>query len=175
MACTPPLREALTDSISSGRLVDTKIVLYSRRDSSGAITKPKALYANSRVLKTVPYFSDCGSASPSFSLVKWLRDPLEVLSGTYSESEPRDFSEPIDEDEQAVNYDYYSDSDLEDDDDVVHATGKALKKAVPPKSNTLDPFCPFADEKKPAQAYGEWNEYSGKGIIIKVHDIALIT
>ena len=54
-----------------------------------------------------------------------------MLSGTYSESEPRDFSESIDEDEQAVNYDYYSDIDLEDDDDVVHATGEALKKAVP--------------------------------------------
>lgn len=57
-ACTPALREALNDSISSGRFVDTKIILFSRRDSSGTICKPRALYANSRVLKTVSYFND---------------------------------------------------------------------------------------------------------------------
>ena len=58
MAATLPLREALNKSISSGQLEDTKIILYSRRDSSGTICRPKALYANSHVLKTVPYFND---------------------------------------------------------------------------------------------------------------------
>lgn len=58
-ACTPALREALNDSICSGRFVDTKIILFSRRDSSGTITKPRALYASSRVLRTVPHFNDC--------------------------------------------------------------------------------------------------------------------
>jgi hypothetical protein len=55
---TLPLREALDDAISSGKFVDTKIVLFSRRDSSGRVCKPKALYANSHVLKSVPYFKD---------------------------------------------------------------------------------------------------------------------
>ena len=55
---TLALREALNDAISSGRFVDTKIVLFSRRDSSGRVCKPKALYANSHVLKSVPYFKD---------------------------------------------------------------------------------------------------------------------
>ena len=58
MAATTALCEALNEGISSGNLVDTKIILYSRRDSSGRISRPKALYANSHVLKTVPYFND---------------------------------------------------------------------------------------------------------------------
>ena len=52
------VQEALNQSISSGRFVDTKIVLYSRRDASGAVCRPRALYANSHVLKSVPYFGD---------------------------------------------------------------------------------------------------------------------
>ena len=62
MVATTALREALNQGISSGNLVDTKIILYSRRDSSGRICRPKALYANSNVLKTVPYFKDCECA-----------------------------------------------------------------------------------------------------------------
>ena len=61
MAATLPLREALIESISSGRFEDTKVILYSRRDSSGTICRPRALYASSHVLKTVPYFNDSKS------------------------------------------------------------------------------------------------------------------
>jgi len=71
---TLALREALNDAISSGRFVDTKIVLFSRRDSSGRVCKPKALYANSHVLKSVPYFED-----RKFSLC-----PFEVYEVTIS-------------------------------------------------------------------------------------------
>ena len=62
MAATPALREALNQGISSGSLADTKIILYSHRDSSGRVCRPKALYANSYVLKTVPYFRNSESA-----------------------------------------------------------------------------------------------------------------
>ena len=55
---TPALREALNDAISSGKFVDTKIVLFSRRDGAGRVCKPKSLYANSHVLRTVPYFEN---------------------------------------------------------------------------------------------------------------------
>src|ERR1700753_436060 len=113
---TLPLREALNLSIPSGRFTDTKIILYSRRDSSGTISKPRALYANSHVLKSVPYFSDRESYS-SHALYNIANDRLEVLSGTFAESELKDFSEPIDDDERAENYGYHSDSDLEDDED----------------------------------------------------------
>ena len=68
MAAALPLYGALNESTSSGRLEDTKIILYSRRDTSGAICKPRVLYANSHVLKTVPYFND--RKSPSTSLTR---------------------------------------------------------------------------------------------------------
>ena len=58
MAATTALREALNEGISSGSLVDTKIILYSHRDSSGRVCRPKSLYTTSHVLKTVPYFED---------------------------------------------------------------------------------------------------------------------
>lgn len=59
MVVTTALKEALNDAITSGKFIDTKIVLFSRRDSSGRVCKPKALYANSHVLKSVPYFNAC--------------------------------------------------------------------------------------------------------------------
>ena len=58
MILTPALQEALNSAISSGKFIDTKVILFSRRDSSGNACKPKALYANSHVLKSVPYFND---------------------------------------------------------------------------------------------------------------------
>ena len=60
MAATTALREALNEGISSGNFVDTKIILYSHRDSAGRVCRPKALYTTSHVLKTVPYFEDRG-------------------------------------------------------------------------------------------------------------------
>ena len=62
---TPALREALNTSITSGRFADSKIYLFSHRNAAGDICKPKALYANSTVLKSVPYFNDC-MASPEY-------------------------------------------------------------------------------------------------------------
>ena len=59
MAATTALREALNQGISSGKLIDTKFILFSHRDSSGRVCRPKSLYANSHVLKKVPYFKDC--------------------------------------------------------------------------------------------------------------------
>ena len=95
-----------------------------------------------------------------------------VLSGAYAESEPKDFSEPIDEDECAENYGYSSDSDLEDDEDAEDAmsAGNVLEKAILPESVPVP-----ANVKEPTPVYGEWNDSPGKGTIIKIHDIAFIT
>ena len=57
MTATVSLREALNKGIASGTFVDTKIVLFSRR-GSGRVCGPKALYTNSHVLKSIPYFND---------------------------------------------------------------------------------------------------------------------
>ena len=56
MSQTEELHAALNDSITSGRFIDTKFYVFSRRDKSGRVGTPKALFANSRVLRTVPYF-----------------------------------------------------------------------------------------------------------------------
>ena len=96
-----------------------------------------------------------------------MADLLQVLSGAYAESEPKDFSEPIDEDECAKNYDYHSDSDLEDDEDATIA-GNILDEVTPPESVP-------ADLKESSPVHGEWNESLGEGTIIKIHDIAFIT
>lgn len=58
----PPhfLLDALNDSITSGTFVDTKFYVFSRREASGRVGAPQALYCNSRVLDTIPYFSSCG-------------------------------------------------------------------------------------------------------------------
>ena len=71
MAATLPLREALNEGIASGTFVDTKIILFSRRDISGRVYARKALYANSHILRSVPYFNDRESPahfSPSHNL-----------------------------------------------------------------------------------------------------------
>ena len=62
MAATLPFREALDNAIASGTLADTKIILFSRRNSSGGVCGQKALYASGHVLRSVPYFNDRGSA-----------------------------------------------------------------------------------------------------------------
>ena len=58
----PPrfLLDALGNSITSGTFVDTKFYVFSRREASGCVGSPRALYCNSGVLNTVPYFSSCG-------------------------------------------------------------------------------------------------------------------
>lgn len=99
-----------------------------------------------------------------------------MLSGTYAEAELKDFSEPIDEDEEADNYEYYSDSDLEDDYDIANdMVARTPKKTALPKSNSIDLVSLLAKEKKSTPACGEWNETSREGVIVKIRDIAFVT
>ena len=86
----------------------------------------------------------------------------------------KDFSEPIDENEHAENYGYHSDSDLEDDEDAVDA-GKTTKKAAPPMKHTPDLFLFPPVDETPVRTHGEWEDPSGKGVVIKIHDVAFIT
>ena len=53
------LLDALHDSITSGAFVDTKFYVFSRKEATGCVGSPRALYGNSRVLNTVPHFSSC--------------------------------------------------------------------------------------------------------------------
>ena len=174
MAATLPLREALNESISSGRLEDTKIILYSRRDSSGSVCRPRALYASSHVLKTVPYFSDRKSSS-TLLVDRAVNDALRVLFGTFAEADLKDFSEVTDDSESAEDYGYYSDSDLEEDDDHVVSSGEQPKKTAPLGGYPLDPFCSSLGDEKSTHTYGERKEPPEKGKVIKIQDVAFIT
>ncbi|KAF9642810.1 hypothetical protein BDM02DRAFT_3273313 [Thelephora ganbajun] len=97
----PPhfLLDALNDSIVSGTFIDTKFYVFSRRETSGRVGSPRALYCNSRVLNTVPYFF------------------AQVFSDAFSEGQMRDIDGgfPSDSHPYTEYYDYLSDSDLEDD------------------------------------------------------------
>ena len=69
MAATPSFREALSKGIASGTLVDTKIILFSRKNSSGLVYGPKALYASSHVLKSIPHFDHRESPAPFSTII----------------------------------------------------------------------------------------------------------
>ena len=172
MATTVALREALNLGISSGNLVDIKIILYSHRDSSGRVCRPKALYANSHVLKTIPYFNDRESTTTVDSTrPKPHGITPKVLFGSFTESQSKGFGkEEIDDEEFGEDYGYLSDSDLEDDEDERVASFKNTSK---PKA------CPYV----PHGGYGkgkwiiceEYEEHAEKGKVVKIPDMAFVT
>jgi len=168
MAATPALRKALDHGISSGDFIDTKVILYSHRDPSGRVYRPKALYANSDVLKTVPYFNDRESTiTITFGIGR--TGPhgvvLEVLFGNFAESKSKDFNEEeINEEESAEDYGYSSDSDLEDDEDEwVHWF------TVP----SFDLFWFLRDDGR--SLYGQREERVERGKVVKIPDMAFVT
>ena len=169
---TLPLREALNDSVSSGRFADTKITLFSRRDSSGTVCKPRALYASSHVLRTVPYFNDRKFPSTLLNGDP-ANDTFQVLFGTFAESESRDFPELLDGAESAENYGYYLDSDLEEDEDS--ADSKLTRQIVPARGHFFDPFCFLPRDDNPVPPRGEHKENLETGKVIKIQDVAFIT
>jgi len=172
MAATPALRKALDLGISSGNLVDTKIISYSRRDFSGRVCRPKPLYANSHVLKTVPYFNDRESAA-TFDPAR--REPYgaapKVLFGDFAESQSKDFNEEeLDGEEYAEDYGYLSDSDLEDDEDEKVAP---LKRTSKPRVHQFDFFGVTYEEKR--LLCEEYEEPVEKGKVVKIPDMAFVT
>ena len=173
MPATLALREALNESISSGRFEDTKVILYSRRDTSGNICGPRALYASSHALKTVPYFNDRESLNTRPSRIA-VNNGLRVLSGTFAEAESKDFSEAIDDSEITEDYGYYSDSDLEDDDHVVDSAEPPETVACP-REQPLDPSSSSPRNDNSPRAYDELRKCSRQGKIIKVQDVSFIT
>jgi len=143
MASTLALREALNASIASGHFADTKIYLFSHRNSAGDVCKPRALYTNSVVLKSVPYFNDCTSPSEcGWFPHAYFRSP-PVFSGNYSEAATKDLDDDTsDEGAIAEHYDYDSDSDLEDAEDL-----KPTEEPLPLlRGHPFDPFCFTSDE-----------------------------
>ena len=167
MAATTALREALNQGISSGNLVDTKIVVYSYRDSSGRICRPKPLYANSHVLKTVPYFNnrECPRKTRGHSYRASCRH-FKVLFGDFGESKPKDFNQEAEADEvgSAEDYGYLSDSDLEDE--------ESPRSSIIPVKSQQKRSRWFSHPRKSSE------EHKGnieKGKVAKITDTAFVT
>ncbi|CCM02297.1 uncharacterized protein FIBRA_04386 [Fibroporia radiculosa] len=103
----PPLVQALhialASSISHGSLADVEIYLFSRRLRSGGVGKPRAVHANSRILKAAsPYFQGllAGGFSESINVAARDSGKFPALEKPYTDC-----------------YGYDDDSDLEDIDD----------------------------------------------------------
>jgi len=171
MTATLPFREALNEGVASGTLADTKIIVFSRRNSSGKVYGPRALYASGHVLKSVPYFND--RESPHLILgtsnQKSHRTCLQVLFGDFAEAEPKDFNGVFAYDESTEDYDYYSDSDLEDDEDekvIRPKTARDVSKTIPCKSHP-----PGDGDSYHINHTGLAN----KGKVVRIPDMAFIT
>ena len=173
MTTTTPLREALNQGISSGNFVDTKIIVYSYRDSTGRVCRPKALYANSHVLKTVPHFDDGEyTATLDINTVETYIIVSKVLFGGFGESQSKDFKEAIDEEEYSKDYDYLSDSDLEDEEDERIALVKPNAKS----KAQVRPFNLFAVPGEDDRIIFEEHEESvDKGKVVPIPDVAFVT
>jgi hypothetical protein len=172
MAATTALRGALNQGISSGSLINTKIILYSHRDSSGQVGRPKALYANSHVLGTIPYFNDRESTA---TLDTARPEPHSIVSkvlfGNFAESQTKDFSKDvIDDEETAEDYGYISDSDLEDEVDEKVASFKHVRKS---KVHPFDPFGIPGEDRRILRE--EHEEHVEKGKVVKIPDMAFVT
>ena len=173
MTTTIALREALNEGISSGNFIDTKIVLYSRRDSSGRVCRPRALYANSHVLRTIPWFND---REPTDTLDTPRTESHDivfiVLFGSFSESQSKRFDEEeIDDGELAKNYEYFSDSDLEDGDEDQKVS--SFKHTNESRVHPFDPFgVPGEDSRTIREGYEERVEI---GKVVKIPDMAFVT
>ena len=168
MVATIPLREALNQGITTGNFIDTKIILYSYRDSSGRVCRPKPLYANSHVLKTIPYFNDC-EYTATLSTARAVPHGIasEVLFGDFAEAQSRSFREVIDEAEFAEDYGYLSDSELEDEGDEPEGKHPAEPAGDPPE--------PSAVSVGGEIDYGCHEERTEKGKVVKIPDVAFIT
>ena len=172
MAATTALREALNQGISSGDFIDTKIILYSHRDTHGRVCRPKPLYANSHVLKTVPYFND-REHTPTLDAARVSPNTIisEVLFGNFAESRSQDFNkEAVDDEESADDYGYLSDSDLEDDEDEKAASPKQKTRL---KTHALGPFADLGREEN--LICEEHEERVDKGKVVKIPDMAFVT
>ena len=166
MEIATALREALNKGISSGSLVDTKFILYSHGDSSGRVCRPKALYANSHVLKAVPYFNERECTPHLAPPKKSSPRRSEVLLGNFAESRLKGFKDPIEEEEYTDDYGYLSDSDLEDDEDTI-----SLKHAAKPEVHPPDPF----EIPGGKIIYEEYEENARNGKVVKIPDMAFLT
>jgi hypothetical protein len=111
MFISAPLKAAFEDSISSGKFIDTKFWVPNRLNrETGQLEQPKAVFANSTVVRSIPYLS-----ARKFSSIVSVRMCLTVLDsvldsvpeGRLDGSFPQTTGEP-----PFGEYEYQSDADF---------------------------------------------------------------
>jgi hypothetical protein len=96
---------------------------------------------------------------------------FKVLFGNFVESQSKDFSKDvIDDDESAEDYGYISDSDLEDDEDQRAPPFKHTTKTKVHPLNSLG--IPGEDRRILRE---EHEEHIEKGKVVKIPDMAFVT
>jgi hypothetical protein len=95
----------------------------------------------------------------------------KVLFGDFAESQSKNFSKDIiDDEESGEDYGYISDSDLEDDEDDKVAS---LQRKIKAKVHPFDPFrAPGVGRKVLCE---EHEEHAEKGKVVKIPDVAFLT
>ncbi|THH31013.1 hypothetical protein EUX98_g3192 [Antrodiella citrinella] len=121
-------------SLTGGTFIDTKFFVFSRRQASGEVGNPLALFANSSLLR---------AASPHFNAV--------LSRGGFEENHLVNMDEdyPADRPTRNDQYDYDDDSDLEEEDEDVFATTIEQDTAPPGSSQKPDDIDSILLESKP--------------------------
>lgn len=92
---------------------------------------------------------------------------LEVLFGNFLEAELKDLGDCVGDHESAAeDYGYYSDSDLEGDDEQPASSTLARDE-----SSARPPYRPVGEEPH----YEIHNELDNKGKVVRIPDIAFVT
>ena len=92
-----------------------------------------------------------------------------MLFGDFAESQSKNFTDPIHEEESTEDYGYLSDSDLEDNED----------EKVSPFNNTGeskgDKLCPPAVPASDGNFFEVQEERTEEGKVVKIPDMAFVT
>jgi hypothetical protein len=93
-----------------------------------------------------------------------------VLFGDFVESQSKEFGETIDKDGSTEDYEYLSDSDLEDDEDEKTLSG--ILSGIESMPHSLVAPASVGEDKAVPEDYRERIE---KGKVVKIPDIAFLT
>ncbi|KAI0681974.1 hypothetical protein BC835DRAFT_1402058 [Cytidiella melzeri] len=154
------MQAALRQSLTSGSFVNTKFYAFSRRQSTGVVNEPLAIYANSAMLTAgSTYFAG-------------------LLDSGFREAEPTSLRRqfPSDKAKSTEEYDYDSDSDLENEASVDGERGPNIAKTedgVGHSDITLHSTKVCAEESSADLILIGDSEYFGRVVVIP--DVAFNT
>ena len=96
-----------------------------------------------------------------------------MLFGDFAEARSRNFEEVIDEEGFAEDYGYWSDSDLEEEDESRISRSDAAEDATKPEVH--DPTDSPAISSEGKMVYEDHKECVEQGKVVKIPDVAFVT